>query len=89
MYKKDNAHKRKAKGVIVKKALLVIVSNPHANSLILALPAEFTCENPELYKELSAKAKNNLKHLTLEQKQQYKRPAETISRYFDELFACL
>ena len=66
----------------MKKTLLVIVLLLTL-SLILALPAEFTrAGNPELYKELSAKAKNNLKHLTLEQKQQYK---DLLKQYPDIL----
>jgi len=66
----------------VKKALLVTVLLI-ATILLFALPAEFSrSQNPELYKELSAKAKNNLKHLTLEQKQQYK---DLLKQYPDIL----
>ncbi len=66
----------------MKKALLVTVLLI-ATILLFALPAEFSrSQNPELYKELSAKAKNNLKHLTLEQKQQYK---DLLKQYPDIL----
>jgi len=66
----------------VKKAFVILVLLLTL-TLLFALPAELSrTGNPELYKELSRKAKKNLELLPAEQKQQYK---ELLKQYPDIL----